>query len=122
MYVSLKTPHSFIVSKNTIQKSSRHEFEVTIFNRKCIFSVNQGGLRPLIFLPRILLYAMISEIEQKPGRPGSYEEVLRRTYAITPTFNSRGNFSVGATAFSGIVTVTPGKSGWLSKPPLDVMI
>lgn len=81
----------------------------------------QGGT-PSHILPRLLHYAMISEIEQKPGRPGSYEEVLRRTYAITPTFNSTGNFSVGATAFSGIVTVTPGKSGWLSKPPLDVMI
>ena len=95
--------HCFL---NTIQKSARHEF-VTIFNTKCIFSVNQGGT-PSHILPRLLRYAMISEIEQKPGRPGSSEEVLKRTYAITPTFNSIGNFSVGATAFSGMITVTPG--------------
>ena len=55
---------------NTIQKSARHEF-VTIFNTKCIFSVNQGGLRPLTFLPRILRWGKISEIVQKPGQPGS---------------------------------------------------
>ena len=65
-------------------------------------------VRPLTFLPRLLRYAMISEIEQKPSRPGSSEELLRRTYFITPTFNSTGNFSVGATAFSGMITVTPG--------------
>ena len=73
-----------------------------------VFSRLTKVVRPLIFLPRLLRYAMISEIEQKPGRPGSSEEVLKRTYAITRTFNSTGNFSVGATAFSGIITVTPG--------------
>ena len=60
--------HCFL---NTIRKSARHEFVVTIFNKKCIFSVNQGGLRPLIFLPRILRWDKISEIVQKPGQPGS---------------------------------------------------
>ena len=92
---------------NTIQKSARHGVVVAIFNRKCIFSVNQGGT-PSHILPRLLRYAMISEIEQKPGRPGSSKEDLKRTYAITPTFNSTGNLSVGATAFSGMITVTPG--------------
>ena len=92
---------------NTIQKSTRHGFVVAIFNRKCIFSVNQGGT-PSHILPRLLRYAMSSEIEQKPGRPGSSKEDLKRTYAITPTFNSTGNLSVGATAFSGMITVTPG--------------
>ena len=96
--------HCFL---NTIQKSARHEFVVTIVNRKCIFSVNQGGT-PSHILPRLLRYAMSSEIEQKPGRPGSSKEDLKRTYAITPTFNSTGNLSVGATAFSGMITVTPG--------------
>ena len=78
------------------------------FLTESVFSRLTKVVRPLIFLPRLLRYAMISEIEQKPGRPGSSEEVLKQTYAITPTFNSTGNVSVGATAFSGIVTFTPG--------------
>ena len=73
-----------------------------------VFSRLTKVVRPLIFLPRLLRYAMISEIEQKPGRPGSSEEVLKRTYAITRTFNSTRNFSVHATAVSGMTTVTPG--------------
>ena len=38
------------------------------------------------------------------------------------TFNSKGHFALEATAFSGIVTITPGWSGWLNEPPLDVMM
>ena len=60
---------------NTIQKSARHGFVVAIFNRKCIFSVNQGGT-PSHILPRLLRYAMISDIEQKPGRPALLKRSL----------------------------------------------
>ena len=52
-------------------------------------------------------------------------EVIWDKYGIylnKPTFNSKECFAVGVTAFSGIVTVTPGKSGWLNEPPQDVMV
>ena len=81
---------------------------------------------PFACVTEIMVNELINKISKTDfnlvGQLVSSEEPPRPTYAITPTFNSTGNFNVGATAFSGIVTVTPGKSGWLSEPPLDVMV